>query len=185
MGKKQRAWSAMVNLRQRYCCPLTHLRGNLPSLVVLQEILPWIHGQPWTSPGEDHFCRVVSVDFNNQAKDANIIMTQNKQLILHPNPTNPSKEKPKFPFQYVKCNHTHPRTLVTSKWVDSKQRSDQVWWSWVALDQRSEKNLLVITSNFLDAAHTIIIIIIIKGHQNKFFSFHAFKNLSPLLYVYS
>lgn len=100
-------------------------------------------------PGGGPFLhRVVSVDLNNQAKDANIIMTQNKQLLLHPNPTNPQKEKPKFPFQYVTCNHTHPRTLVTSKWVNSKQRSDQEWWSWVGLDQPSEKNLHVTTSNF-------------------------------------
>jgi hypothetical protein len=89
MGKKQRAWSGMVNLCERYCCPLTHPLGNLPSLVVLQVILPCIHRQPWTCPQEDHFSRVMSVDLNNQAKDANIIMTQNKQLLLHPNPTNP------------------------------------------------------------------------------------------------
>jgi hypothetical protein len=44
----------------------------------------------------------VSVDLNNQAKDANIIMTQNKQLLLHPNPTNPSKKKTQIPLPV--CN---------------------------------------------------------------------------------
>lgn len=140
MGKKQRAWSGMVSLCERYCCPSTHPLGNLPSLVVLQVILPWMLGQPsWDLPVGEPFLQGCVSWFEQPSKGCQYYNDPKQATSPSPQSHQPLKKNPKFPFQYVTCNHTYPRTLVTSKWVISKQRSDQVWWSWVGLNQPSEK----------------------------------------------
>jgi hypothetical protein len=117
MGKKQRAWSGMVSLCERYCCPFTHPLGNLPSLVILQVILPWILGQP-------------SLDLPLGGP-----FLQGCVSWFEP----PSKGCQYYNDPKQATSHTYARTLMTSKWVISKQRSDQLWWSWVGLNKLSER----------------------------------------------
>jgi hypothetical protein len=149
MGKKQSAWSGMVSLCERYCCPLTHPLGNLPSLVVLQVILPWILGPPSLDlPVGGPFLQGCVSWFEQPSKGCQYYNDPKQTTSPSPQSHQPFKKKTQIPLPVCNMQPYIPKDFGDIK-VDHFKT--EKWSSMVELGgpQSSEwKNLHVITSNF-------------------------------------